>query len=385
MRVISGLILSLGMVVAIEAGVPVGTQAIYRGTLDEDRTSDATATAKAFTVTLLCSESDESGGSFYWLVKENGRGSWHWTERFGETKVGEQGTSRPAASGPSVVYEHESGKSAVPLPPPLFITEGGLAAGKTWTNAKRERFQVIRATKLGEREVWEVAVADPVGRSRKYWVDCKSSLLVAYQSRVFMNMGTEYVLDLKLEESKMLSPTHSEAHRKGFQALVEMRSKLDRKPRETKPDLTPSQLKIIQAALPNLKTAAAEGPLTKLIALAGQDVFRQSRRETDVSKLAEVFEGKPAPTFELDKLGVGKLTSKELKGRVTVLHFWEYRDRPLVEPYGQVGYLDFLHNKRGEEGINILGVAVNGDLGQPDGRAKAIRGVRKLKAFMNLG
>ncbi|TWW09775.1 hypothetical protein E3A20_10930, partial [Planctomyces bekefii] len=35
-----------------------------------------------------------------------------------------------------------------------------------------------------------------------------------------------------------------------------------------------------------------------------------------------------------------------LKGKTVILHFWDYKDSPLSEPYGQTGYLEFLNNRR---------------------------------------
>ena len=69
---------------------------------------------------------------------------------------------------------------------------------------------------------------------------------------------------------------------------------------------------------------------------------------------------------------------------MTVLHFWDYRDVPLKEPYGQVGYLEFLYQKRKDQGLKVYGVAVDGRLKDDAERRTAITGIRKLKAFMNL-
>ena len=73
-----------------------------------------------------------------------------------------------------------------------------------------------------------------------------------------------------------------------------------------------------------------------------------------------------------------------LKDKVTILHFWAYRDTPLEEPYGQVGYLDFLLRKRGEKGVQILGVLVDEKIVDDGARRMAAASARKLKSFMNL-
>jgi hypothetical protein len=67
-----------------------------------------------------------------------------------------------------------------------------------------------------------------------------------------------------------------------------------------------------------------------------------------------------------------------------VLHFWDYRDEPLREPYGQIGYLDFLYHRRKAAGLQVYGVAVNSRLADETTRGAAERSVKKLKSFMNL-
>lgn len=67
-----------------------------------------------------------------------------------------------------------------------------------------------------------------------------------------------------------------------------------------------------------------------------------------------------------------------------MLHFWDYRDEPLKEPYGQVGYLEFLYDKHKGKGLRLFGVAVDGRFQQPEGARGAVVAVRKLKNFMNL-
>jgi hypothetical protein len=68
---------------------------------------------------------------------------------------------------------------------------------------------------------------------------------------------------------------------------------------------------------------------------------------------------------------------------VLVLHFWEYRDAPLEEPYGQVGYLDFASRKLADRAV-IIGVNVDDRLASADTRRTAISSARRLKTFMNL-
>jgi hypothetical protein len=67
-----------------------------------------------------------------------------------------------------------------------------------------------------------------------------------------------------------------------------------------------------------------------------------------------------------------------------VLHFWEYRETPLEEPYGQVGYLDYLSRDLGKQGVVVLGVSVDPRLADPETRRAGAVAARKLRDFMNL-
>jgi peroxiredoxin len=79
-----------------------------------------------------------------------------------------------------------------------------------------------------------------------------------------------------------------------------------------------------------------------------------------------------------------KVAEDAFKGQITVLHFWEYQAEPLVEPYGQVGYLEFLYNKRRKLGVQVYGIAVDARLAEQRSAAVALKSIHKLKSFMNL-
>ena len=91
-----------------------------------------------------------------------------------------------------------------------------------------------------------------------------------------------------------------------------------------------------------------------------------------------------APDFVLKLVSKGVLESQSLKGKTVILHFWQYADKPLSEPYGQVAYLEFLFNKRKQMNVEVVGVAMNPSLQQQDTSRQAIRSARKLTEFMNL-
>ena len=102
-----------------------------------------------------------------------------------------------------------------------------------------------------------------------------------------------------------------------------------------------------------------------------------------MADLGSKFDGRPVEDFALKGSAGESLHRADLEGHVTVLHFWEYRDEPLKEPYGQVGYLDFMVHQCEAEGLRVYGVAVDGRLGDEKTRGAASASAQ-LKQFMNL-
>src|SRR5690606_24995667 len=94
--------------------------------------------------------------------------------------------------------------------------------------------------------------------------------------------------------------------------------------------------------------------------------------------------GKQLAKFALSGTAGEKWGPDDLPGKITVLHFWEYRDTPLEEPYGQVGYLDFLARQHGKSGVQVFGVMVDDRLAENGSRGAAAASARKVKSFMNL-
>jgi hypothetical protein len=122
-----------------------------------------------------------------------------------------------------------------------------------------------------------------------------------------------------------------------------------------------------------------------LVETIERDLAKQSRRLDGVAGLAQKFVGQPTSLTDLRLITGMNLKADDLFGHTTVLHFWDYNGDKLVEPYGQVGYLDFLHNRRSKLGAKIVGVAVDSRVGQAGEGNAAVRSFRKLQEFMNLG
>jgi hypothetical protein len=199
-----------------------------------------------------------------------------------------------------------------------------------------------------------------------------------------MGRGDEYQLKLDLLSSEVLPGEQATAIGKAIDRLVAVRGKLGVKPQAEEAEWKDEQLAVLREQLPGVAEAAAATPLAKLATAAQRDLALQAGRSDAISELGTKYRGRAIEAFSLKGSPGEALSHDQLAGKITVLHFWDYRDEPLKEPYGQVGYLDFMYHRRKEAGLQVYGVAVDGRLADEATRGAAERGVRKLKSFMNL-
>ncbi|MFM8584727.1 MAG: peroxiredoxin family protein, partial [Planctomycetaceae bacterium] len=210
-------------------------------------------------------------------------------------------------------------------------------------------------------------------------------LIASSEGNLFVGQGDEHKLTMQLEQLETLDAEAVEKQLGAWAKLEKLQQELARKPGEFRPELGEEQLAQVAAALPELKKLAEDTPLSALVTAISADLRGQSDRSTEVTRLQSKFVGKPAPEFELTLLDRKTVKAEDLKDQVVVLHFWEYQAEPLVEPYGQIGFLDFLNDRRKKLGVKVFGVAVDERFGNAEGAAAAGKSVQRLKSFMNLG
>jgi peroxiredoxin len=362
---------------------PAGTLLTYRGgvaQMREDRTFGEAL--KTFDLTLLVASEGDAGNRLYWTVDERGRGAWPWLERFGSLAC-DASWRLSGNAGPALLYDLGESTSAIPIPLPLFATQTPLAAGATWERSPW-RYEVQRAARLEGHDTWQVQVSNNYGPKRVVWVQKDGPLCAGIDERVFMGMGQEYQLQLRLVGSERLADEKFRSLAAGFEALLAAKAALNRPERSETLDLNAKQLATLAEQLPAIEKLVSGEPLEKIVKAAQRDLAQQNNQADAVKKLVAEHVGRQAPQFDLRGLSNEAVTHADVKNQVTVLHFWEYRDAPLKEPYGQVGYLDFLYQRRKPEGVKVYGVAVDGRLADEAERGAALRGIRKLKSFMNL-
>ncbi|MFM9960436.1 MAG: peroxiredoxin family protein [Planctomycetaceae bacterium] len=367
-----------------------GWELRYSGTLSRVTRSTVEQPLKKFTLLAVASRQAD-GLKLTYLTDERGNGSWAWPERFGTIELNSKLKANQDAAI-RLLAEHEGHLYPIPLRQPFFEHADKLAVldtddGEDTWEAGAFSYEVVEgAKKIKDRDCHLIRVSTNNGRKQRLWVAKHDhTLLVAAEQQVFMGRGDEFQLKFELESAKPLTPPALSKLQKPFQILSDLKARMNRPDGETKPELTEAQTAAASKVVDQLQADAEETPLAPLAAIISRDVKSQTQRADDVANVSKKFVGQPAPTFELTTLDKKTISSKELAGKIVVLHFWDYDSDPLVEPYGQVGYLDFLSNKRKRFGIEVIGVATNESFADPAKTTGALRSVRKLREFMNLG
>lgn len=354
----------------------------YSGTLLSGVRNGEGSPVKRFTLFALVRPTD-NGRDLTWFLTERGAGNWSWPERFGQVSFNSE-LSATGGTPPRLLYDYEGSPTVLAFPLPLLDYFPKLKAGAQWMQGK-ESWEVQEVVRKQDRDCWQIQVTTGFGKKRTVWGLQDAPLLVALEEKVFVGQGDEHRLTMQLEGIEPVSAADLERYQTLGTKLFELQSRLNRQPQEFRPELTDAQLKLAGAALPELKSLAADTPLSGLVTAISSDLKGQADRSSDVERLKQKFVGKPAPAFELSLLDKKSVSADELQGQVVVLHFWEYQAEPLVEPYGQIGFLDFLNDRRRKLGVKIFGVAVDERFGQEQTAVTAAKSVGRLKSFMNLG
>lgn len=354
----------------------------YRGIVDQVSRQGGSTPTKQFELYCLLRNAPAEAREIVFLLDERGAGGWAWPERFGHIPLDAQNaaTNRTRIE---LLHEHDGLLNPVPLLTPVFADPRKLGPDAEW-KAGRETYQVVDSGKRGDRECWQIEVTTNFGRSHTVWVEKESAIIVAVEQRFFLGRGDQFRLTMELAEAKPLADAELARLDPMLKTLKQLRADLQRKEGATDPELSDDQLNVTDAALTNLTRDSEGTPFSRLVTTIARDVKSQSQRSADVQDLARKLVGSPAPEFELKTVEGTAVRRGDRTGKIIVLHFWKYHGEPLTEPYGQVGYLDFMNNRRQKLGVQIYGVAVDPRLGEQQSAEAAVRQVRKLREFMNL-
>lgn len=372
------------VLLAVSALPESGTLITYKGEVSPVGKDHVVGEAeKTFDLTVLVEADDQSDINCHWVLEERGRGGWPWLERFGQVAFNAESQTATGGVAPSVLYDWGDDVSVIELAPLLLSAPEGLAEGTNWKSGELT-YSVAAATTVDNREVWPVAVSNNYGWKYEQAIDQDTGLLINLRQRVFMGQGDEYELRLRTLGIDQLADEDFQKTQDAFAAITEYRRQLARPERSKDDRWTSATLEQLASLIPSFEEQTEATVLAPLVRTAKQSLTSQNRQADLVAEITEKQLGREIEEFTISDLNRQQVSHSNLDGAVTVLHFWSYRDTPLKEPYGQVGYLDFLYERHRENGVKVYGVAVDGRFNDDDTRATAERGVRKLREFMHI-
>lgn len=316
-----------------------------------------------------------NGGSFFHVLDDEREGC-PWPESFGQL-------SGTGTAGPHLQYEYDGNSYSIALPPLVMNLPQDVAEGATWT-VGTWAFEATGTDTEGGQQFWKLAATERRGRRQSLKVLADNHTLLSGTLDVFMGQGDRFELTLKQVASNPLPPAAAERVQQLQTQLLALQRDLKRRTGSQIADLSPRQIEAAAAKIDQLTVLAKDTPLQEAVLRIRRNVERQQLRLGKAMNRQDELLSKPAPGFSLELVTGGRLESDSLAGKTVVLHFWKYAEKPLSEPYGQVGYLEFLYNKRKAENVQVVGIAMNPALQQTESSRSAKRTARKLIEFMNL-
>ena len=317
-------------------------------------------------------------GSFF-HVSDDLRQGCPWPDAFGNTSA----NPAPDELVPHLIYPWDGSRYFLPLPPLLLALPEKPEPGAAWSQ-QGWQMTVLQQKNLNGTAAWEIEAREPRGRRQMLTTEAASGLLLRAEMDVFMGQGDQFLMTLARATSKPLDETLQSSLSAATRELLALRNKLKRRPDAQLAELSPRQIRDTLDALPQLTKAAANTPLERLTRQIQTDAQQQQQRLESASSRSQALMNSPAPDFSLKLVSGETLNAESLKGKTIILHFWDYRDAPLAEPYGQTGYLEFLFNKRRQQNLQVVGVSTNVDLQSTENLARGKRAARKIAEFMNL-
>lgn len=344
----------------------------FQGELSE-RTDQEGAILRRFEVLLLSSHV----GHFFHVLDDS-RAGCAWPDSFGTT----DGNSA-SATQPHLLYTYDGTRYSIGLPPLVIALPDQIEIDSSWEQDGWNMTALEKRT-LDGTECWVIEAKERRGRRQSLTAAAHSGVLIRAQADVFMGQGDQFRLTLNQTASQNTSEAVAAVLPELQQKLLSLQKALNRRPDSQLSELSSRQVAIVLAEQPQLHKLAEGTPLQELVLRLSTDVARQQERVTASRTRAGQLINSAAPEFSLNLVSGGTLDSDALRGKVVVLHFWDYRDQPLSEPYGQTGYLDFIYNQRRKLNVQVVGVSTSTDFQAADTLGRARRSVRKLAEFMNL-
>ena len=320
-----------------------------------------------------------TNGIHFFHVIDDARHGCPWSDSFGRTGP-VVGTDKVQ---PHLVYEYEGHVYLIGLPPFVVALPTDIEPDTTWEQGD------WHMTAIGQRSVnnvpaWIVEAREPRGRQQTLTADAATGITLRAEADVFMGQGDQFRLTLSRSSVKTLEQPASEKIDELQNELLRLQTTLKRGTDAYLRELSVRQIADVVAASDRFAAIATDTPLEMLVRQMSVDIIQQQKRLASTANRSSELMNTDSPQFSLSLLDGGMLESKNLKGKTVILHFWDYRDTPLSEPYGQTGYLEFLFKQTKTLNVTVVGVSTHPDLQNKEHLNRGRRSVRKLSDLMNL-
>jgi|GEM_PF-527826 hypothetical protein len=380
-------LLVFGRVSVAQQGSPF--QLTYKGELVADK-GDPVSTRKKFTLTVTATPVADGGTMVFWVVDEDGLTQLPWPYQFGSVLLAKGETTAPVIGGdrtnieqPAFAYEVEEKVNAVAVILPLLAGASAPAAEATWEQAGLN-YRVGDLENFAGRPARSVLGFNRLGIKRTLFLAPGKNYLAGLTETVFLGMGEEHQLVLQIAKHEPLTADQASRTVLVYQALLAIREDVLEGKRKTEVDWKDEQLKVLRTELEGFIDAAAKTPLMALVARIEDDLKNQKGRSGGVALLRKRAMGQPVAETGFRLLRGSGYSDEQVAEGVTVLHFWEYQDKPLQDPYGQVGYLDFLYRKYGKQGLKVFGIVADSRLEDEALKNRTLLSARKFTSFMKV-
>lgn len=378
--------------------------------------------SKSITVTAVLSPKSDNGiRQFDYVLQETGGGGWSWREQIGRRRIvvaadGDAAvhaatdaatgtkTAEYAAAGDdariSVLHTHEQIPSEVELPA-LFAGFGPFVSGSKGRNGD-DAWEIGAALRRGTVDFWPVSISGRPGRSSRLLYRGDLGVLTEAVQSTFLGQGHEYELKMKLDAARI--PTEADAPLLRVMELLQaLNQSTDGSPIGNS-STAEQRIDDTDARVTALVAAAQGTPLDGFVRNMRTTLRNQRDAAAEMAQLRNQLVGKMAPRLKPafipgteptpedfaripdngERREMGDTAAYLADARVTVLHFWTYSPEPFVEPFGQVGYLDFLYSSRRDSGVRVVGVVVDRrDESKTANTNPVTRGALQFRKMMN--
>lgn len=360
--------------------LPAGTELQYTGTVNQ-LTKNGVAEVKSFTFYAVAVTAEDGSSQIAFHLEERGGGSWGWTERFGILPTGNNPNSKMRSL--RVLQTHEDQQYPLTIRSPAFEFRDKLVPQASWTDGRRE-YVVTRQRKVNEHPCVQIDVSSNLGRIQTLVVEVDTGLLVSLDEKIIIGRGDEFQLKIELKSQTQLGTADLTRFQNTLELLLGVQSSLNRTGDQKSIELTAEQQSSLRKELPRIEKEAEGTSWSRFVAAIGRDLQQQQKRIDGVARMEKKLNGQPAPNWNLKLANGNSISDADFKDKVLVMHFWQYRGEPLNEPYGQIGYLDFLNGKRKKLGVAVIGVNVDERFANPQQAAVAKRSMKALLDFMKI-